>query len=93
MGEGMVEATLATIATRSWKVQGQPLTGEQVVAMYRAMGSTNPHAPPRAVGAVSRSDRRFGRAINILQRARLVRWSGADKRWVRATPSAEVQHG
>lgn len=74
MDKGLVTATLATLATKTWKVEDQPLTGDEVVALYRAVPDSA--AMCRAVGCATRSSRRFDRAVRLLQKAGLVRFAG-----------------
>lgn len=69
---GLRRAVLAALATREWSVEGRTLTGAEVVALYDALGSMDYRARYRAVGAGGACDRRFGRAIQILKRAKLV---------------------
>ena len=79
----MVRAALAAIETRVWTVQGKPLAGAAVVALYHALGGLDPIAPFRAVGACGASDRRFDRATSILKAAGLIRFSRERRRWER----------
>lgn len=74
---GLHRAKLATIRTRSWMVEGQPLTGEQVVDYYCKIRD-------RELFDIPRSSRRWDRATSILKRAGLVvykngRWRCTDE--------------
>lgn len=62
---GLHRAKLAAIRTQSWTVDGQPLTGEQVVAYYCKIRE-------RSLYDVPRSSRRFDRAVAILKREGLI---------------------
>lgn len=84
MSDGLRRASLATLETREWTVEGRPLTGAQVVALYHAIPHRN--AMFQAVGAGgSASDRRFDRAIQILKKNGLVEYKGS--RWQRVGDS------
>ena len=69
MSDGMRRAVLATLETRTWKVENTVLTGEQVVALYHALPDST-HAA-WAIGDYSGS-RKWDRAIRVLKNAGLV---------------------
>lgn len=91
MGEGLVRAVLATLATRSWSLKldrrtadGQfiefyrhEITGPEVVRFYESIVSGEPH--PMLLGAHSMSDRRVDRALAVLKKAKLIAF--IDRRW------------
>jgi hypothetical protein len=84
MSEGMKRAALAALETREWKTTDQQgrtcyLKGYNVRRLYDAL----PHeeAMLLAVGAFSRSDRRFDKAIQVLKKAGLVEYR--DRQWWR----------
>lgn len=72
MAEGLVQAALATLKTREWAVEGEPLTGEQVVALYWNLPG-NQWKIRHLIGDVYGS-RRWDRAIQILKAAGLVEY-------------------
>lgn len=72
MGEGLVSAALAAIATQEWTVEGKRLSGHEVAALYAAIPNRTQMC--RAVGAAGRSDRRFDRAMQVLRKAGLVKF-------------------
>ena len=59
--------TLDDLRSRQWSVEGTTLTGAQVCALYDAL--PDERAACRAVGALTKADRVFDRAIQILKRA------------------------
>jgi len=86
VGEGLVQAALATIRTRSWRVvreHGEPLvalTGDQVVAFYEAV-ERGDSEPFRAIdpSITGMSDRRADRAVQVLKKAGLLEYK--DRVW------------
>ena len=84
---GLRRATLAALATREWSVEGKPLTGAEVVALYEALSSADTRGVYRAVNAGGASDRRFDRAIQILRRAGLVKFKQNEWRRIGETVS------
>lgn len=83
MGKGLKKATLETVYSRGpWVVDGRQLTGAQVLALYHAI--PNPEAMADAIGAAALSDRAADRALQILRRAGLVRYSKINRSWERA---------
>lgn len=93
MGKGLVEATLATFQGRTWKVkvyldtsegvqwEHRPLTGEQVIEVYRALSAKRTgrdwREPWAVVGDTSWSGPMIGRATQILRRAKLIRYENS----------------
>ena len=76
----MQRATLATIATRSWRVHGAELTGAEVVALYHA--APDRRAMVEAVGGCYwMSERRFDRATKALKKAGLLTYDREAKQW------------
>jgi hypothetical protein len=74
----LIDATLSTIATRSWSVNGDTLTGTAVVAYYRSIAAGEPNW--RLLGAVSGTDRLTDRANQVLKAAKLIRYQAG--KWV-----------
>lgn len=73
---GLRRAALAVIKTRSWRVEGEPLEGEQVAAFYHALPDTRAACSAVGVRFASRSNRRFDRAAQILRKAGLIEYIG-----------------
>lgn len=68
MDEGTVNAALATIRTRSWVVGGRPLSGDQVVEVFRRIQRGQRRRNTLEDG------RAFDQAIEVLKKAALVRF-------------------
>lgn len=71
--------TLDDLRPLEWHVDVNTFTGAQVCALYAAL--PDEQAACRAVGALTKADRVFDRAIQILKRAGLVEYVGGH--WVR----------
>lgn len=72
MGRGLRRATLATLKTRSWTVEGEPLMGAEVVAAYEALPDTG--AFLRALGCSHMSSRLADRTLALLKKAGLIEY-------------------
>lgn len=90
MGDGMIRAARATIATRQWKVTDwdqrgkveHVVTGEQALAVLDAMPAYD--AMLAAIpGAIGFADRRFDRVLQALRRAGLASYDRKTKTWNR----------
>ena len=77
------EERIEQLRLKSWKVEKDTLTGEQVIALYRAIqrGAPNPASALGIGGVWSFSDRRSDRAVQVLKRAGLVEFVGSPKKW------------
>lgn len=76
----------------NWTVEGEPLTGKEVLDCFDSLPSkdeTSMTPALVAIGATSRSDRRFDRAIQILQKVGAVCY--VNGKWMRA-PGALPSH-
>lgn len=73
---GLRRATLATIETRTYTVEGKPLHGVDIATLYHLI--PNERSMAKAVQDVS-GGRRWDRALSVLKKAGLVEFK--DRQW------------
>lgn len=77
----MQRAALAAISTRSYTVDGVPLTGQQIVDFYNAMPDAE--AMLAAIAAPNASSARYNRTVQVLKTSGLIAYDKPTRRWVR----------
>lgn len=85
MGDGLKKATLTTLCSRGpWTVDGVPcLEGEEVRKLHAAVAEGTA-AMCAALGVDALSTRKADRALQLLRRAKLIKYDRALRTWLYA---------